>query len=748
MNLFYRRPLLLAMTCFLALCAVLAFATHSIRFLSTVIFTVLCMLFAVLALFLSVQKHRWAHTVFTLFLCILFCCLASISSHAFLDKKLAALENHTNPVTIVAEVRECTYSASYLEVYAVSVRSMEGRKASFNAAVSLAEPVGLDIGNVIEATVLFAPFEGMQNGYNERATNISNGILVSGEVLEFEIVKEETGSAWIYFAKLRKAISQRLDQSGADSAPMLKALLLGDRSELDDSTALHFRRLGISHILSISGTHFTTLLGMALFLLSSFRVNKRVSYALMIPLALFYMALTGFSPSVCRAGIMAMLAYIGLLSGRMRDSYTALFAAVTVILLVQPYTVYSIGLWLSFTATFAILILLELLRILEKATKAVWWKKLLYYVFSRVLITIFVSFTTLPIIAFTFKEISLFAPIGNLLIVPLLEWFLYLAPFTVVFANFTPIVLITDSLYDFTVRAVDALCSIDGLLISLRPMFVTYIAVTGCIATLILLALPLKKRWRILLPSGICILLISVSIGIFMHWHATITDITYFTYKENDGIVLTDRNRSLLIDISDGSSTPAYTGAYIAEKNYSVELAGVLFTHYHSKHAATLRKLARSVNIQAIYLPFTKNEGARNSMLSLEEVAKDCDIPIVWIEYNAPFFFAGSKVTVYEPQYLSRSTHPVISLAISAKETDILYLGSSFNDAKLDLSSEAKAAEYVIYGQHHPKVKNAYSVDTKAFPIYGDSERYAFSKDKREGHVIDKEEDIYTLTLK
>ncbi len=748
MNLFYKRPLLLAMSCFLVLCVFLAFVTPPVRFWCAIIFGIASLLIAILAVFLFVRKYKHTHVAISIFLCALLCCFASLSSHTFFNKKLAALESTTVPVRIVAEVRECTFRASYTETYVVAVLSVDNHKTSFKAVFNINEPVGLEIGNLLEADVTFSPFEGMRNGYNERGNQIANGVLIHAEALNVNVAAESSRSVWSCFARIRKAISLRITQSDAQSAPLLKALLLGDKEDLNGSVALHFRRLGISHILSISGTHFTILLGMALFLLSAFRVNKRVSYCLMIPLALFYMALTAFSPSVCRSGIMAMFAYVGLLSGRMRDSYTALFAAVTAILLLQPYTVYSIGLWLSFAATFAILILLDVFKILEKAAKSAWWKKLLYYVFTRLAITIFVSFATLPIVALTFGEISLFAPIGNLLVVPLLECFLFLAPFTVLFASFSPLVFLSDSLYAFIFRLVDYLCKTDDLLISLRPPLVPHIAVVGCIATLILLVYPLKKKGLLLLPSGISLALVAVYLTVFMHQHASITDVSYFTYKENDGIVITDRNRSLLVDISDGSASPAYTGAYIAEKNYCPELAGILFTHYHSKHVTTLRKLSESVNIHAIYLPITDYPDAQNHMYSIEEFAIEQGIPVIHVTYGKSFTFAGSTITVYAPQYLSRSTHPVVSLRITAKETDVLYLGSSFNDTKLDLTAEVSEAEYIVYGQHHPKVKNPYSVETNAYPIYGDSDRFVFSENKRAGYVMDGDGDIYVLPMK
>lgn len=291
-------------------------------------------------------------------------------------------------------------------------------------------------------------------------------------------------------------------------------------------------------------------------------------------------------------------------------------------------------------------------------------------------------------------------------------------------------------------------CRADNLLISLKPPFVPYLAIAGCVVTVVLLVLPLKKKGFVLLPGTISTLAIAVGLSVFMHMHYGIAEITYFTYKINDGIVLTNQNESLYIDITNGSSSPAYKASYIAEQHYSAEMAGILFTHYHKSHINTLQKLASSVNIHAVYLPYAGQEDAAYSMQAIEEVAKDRNIKIIRYSYNAPVPFQNCSVTVYEPEYISRSSHPIISLSIKAKGQEILYLGSSFNDAKRDLSEQAFAAEYIFYGQHHPVAKRSFKILSDAYPIYGNTERLALSEQKQKGTVFCNEENQYTVTLK
>lgn len=749
MFLFSKRPLLLSLFFFLTLCAACAFVPTALRMLGVWIFAFLSLTSAIVAIAFAVKKHKASYAFFTVFLIVLFSFLACFSSYSFWDKKLLPLENTTTSVEIVGEVRECAYTAPYTSEYTVAVQSVNGEKSSFLLLLSITEPQTLSVGNVLRAKATLQPFDGKKNGFNERIANLSDGILVQANCESYTVEKENSNSIPLLLYNLRRKIENRINNAEFnESGGFLKALLLGNRDGLASSASLHFRRLGISHILSISGTHFSTLLGMIALLLSLLRVNKRVGYAIMIPIAIFYMALTGFMPSVCRAGFMTILSFLGLLSGKMRDSYTALFLSVFVLLIVQPHTVCSIGLWLSFSATFTILILLDLFGSIEKVAKSAWYTKFLYAIFLRVMISFFITVYTMPIIAKTFGETSVISLFSNLLVVPLIELFLYVAPFAVLFANFLPLTKAVNWFFDPLMGIIERICQTDGLLITLKPPFVFWISLAGVLCTVLLLALPLKKKGLVLLPGCVSAVVIAICLGIFMHQHADVTNLTYFKYKGNDGFVLTDRNAALYIDISDGSSTPAYTGSYLAEENFSPELGGVLYTHYHTRHAQTLQKLAASTRIRKVYLPYTEDEAAEAMKLALAEIAMENAIEIVYFSYDTPIQFESCSITVLTPVYISRSTHPVVCLEVHKGDTDVLYLGSSFNDTKLDYSAYETRAEFIFYGQHNPVAKNVFSVYENAFPIYCNEDREKLAKNPISGYVMHTDEEQYEIVLK
>ncbi len=748
MSLFSKRPLLLALCIFILTTAISATVGLKIRIYCLSVITFVAVISLISSCIYALTNNSGKRTAFNTLLCVLFALIALLSSHKFFDRTLANAESYSDTYNITARIDECTYSASYTSVYTAKLLTVNEVQTDIYIELSSLGPTYYEKGDIISTSATFLPFSENNFGFNERNNNIASGILAYAEFESAQTVGKEENTLKYFFSDMRETLANRIDSGSLNaSSGLIKALLLGERDDLENGTSLNFRRMGISHILSISGTHFTIILGMLAVLLSAFGFNKKAVYFILIFVALFYMGLTGFSESVCRAGIMSIIAYFGFLLGRTKDSYTALAIAVSVILLVSPYAVLSVSLWLSFIATLTILIINDLTGSLKSTFKNLGLcGKILFAIVTNLLISTFISIITLPIVAAVFGEISAVAPIANLVVVPLISLLLYLGPFCIIFHRFYPITYVCDLLYDFIKLICDYICGFDNLLISLNHSFVVPISVLSCIAMLIMLAIPLRKRLLVLLPPVISIILIAACIFVFNHFLYDLTNVTYFTQGGNDGIVITDRSETLCIDISTGASSAAYRAEHISEQNYSPEISAFMFTHCHSLHISMFTKLCSRTNIHSVFLPRTNND-SNAFIASIAEVAAENGVKIVWFDYDKPIKFNGTEITVLEPVFISRSTHPVICLKISSKDNDMLYLGSSFNDTKLDYTSSVAKAEYIIYGQHSPIAKNSFDFKNNATCIYGNSSIAALSPDAASDIILDKNGE-YVISLK
>ena len=123
---------MLALFLFLTANVLCSFASSRFRKIGLLIFLIIAALLLILTI-LCKWAHKSKQKVFVdLFLCAFFCFLAFLSSHNFFDKTLTVLENQTEEVTIVAEISECTYSASYSTVYTARVESINGKTENFS----------------------------------------------------------------------------------------------------------------------------------------------------------------------------------------------------------------------------------------------------------------------------------------------------------------------------------------------------------------------------------------------------------------------------------------------------------------------------------------------------------------------------------------------------------------------------------------------------------------------------------------
>lgn len=146
---------------------------------------------------------------------------------------------------------------------------------------------------------------------------------------------------------------------GDGQMPVLAALTLGHKGELDKETREAYSVAGISHVLALSGMH----IGIIWLLLDGLLrpmvwIRLRGLRFLLVTFALWAFAfVVGLEASVVRAVVMCMLAELGRLSGRNPLSLQSLSVAAFLMLLYRPFYLFDVGFQLSFVAVASILAL-------------------------------------------------------------------------------------------------------------------------------------------------------------------------------------------------------------------------------------------------------------------------------------------------------------------------------------------------------------------------------------------------------
>ena len=140
-----------------------------------------------------------------------------------------------------------------------------------------------------------------------------------------------------------------------DIAGILKALLLGDNSNIEEDIEENFKNASISHILAISGMHISYII-IGISKLFNKRIGKKSTKIVVIIFLIIYMFITGFSPSIIRATIMGILVIISSLVYRKNDIWTSISISLFIILIYNPYLIMNVGLQLSYLGTIGIIV--------------------------------------------------------------------------------------------------------------------------------------------------------------------------------------------------------------------------------------------------------------------------------------------------------------------------------------------------------------------------------------------------------
>ncbi len=205
-----------------------------------------------------------------------------------------------------------------------------------------------------------------------------------------------------------------------DEASFLIGLLLGDRSGISEEIKTAFINTGTIHVLAVSGTHVVLVAGIIFILVGLVRLPRMFRFIAAMTILLFYMMLTGATPSVVRATLMIVILYIGKIFEERTDVYNVLGAAAIIILVYDPKQLFDVGFQLSFSAVFSIVYFYPKVNALSPKIKTTFTGvNIINTIWQLFAVSLAAQIGTLPFTAYYFGKISLIALVANLIIVPL-----------------------------------------------------------------------------------------------------------------------------------------------------------------------------------------------------------------------------------------------------------------------------------------------------------------------------------------
>ncbi|MCL1838621.1 MAG: ComEC/Rec2 family competence protein [Propionibacteriaceae bacterium] len=297
--------------------------------------------------------------------------------------------------------------------------------------------------------------------------------------------------------------------SGLSPAPraLVPALVLGDTSAMTPVQREQFIATGLTHLVAVSGTHLSILLGFAAYGLGSIGIRGWWRRALMLVVVLFFVLLCRAGPSLLRAAAMGTVGLVGL--GYSQKSQALRYLAWTIIglLFIDPWLCRSVGFALSVAATAGIVLWAE-----------PWSQRLKRFLPGWLAVVVCVplaaQLATQPLITAISHQVSLVGVIANMISVPLVAPAMALGFAALVTAAISP--LIAEVLATMAGWFAQGLCWIGEYGSSLPGATLGWsvdpfaIALVACISLGIALVIPALLSYRLL--AGACALALVFSL--------------------------------------------------------------------------------------------------------------------------------------------------------------------------------------------------------------------------------------------
>ena len=454
-----------------------------------------------------------------------------------------------------------------------------------------------------------------------------------------------------------KALRDKLAQLWDDPSVLgfLTAELTGDKSLLPESDYVAMQETGLAHIFAVSGLHCAFLVTLLSLLIPP--THRRTLCAVASAVLVFYMLLTGLSPSVARACVMQLFLLSAPLFRRGSDPLTSLAAALTVILLVNPYAVGSVSLQLSFAATLGMVLLSG--RLYKSFTG--WYRGrnravrvALSFLAANLAATLGALVFTAPLTAYYFNVLSLVAPLAGLLAVPA-AGYAFMSAFVSALlglvwtplghlAGYVPLLLVKYILWVAHLLLAVPYHAVYFTNVYLRVwLLYVYAAFLGCAVT------PDGKR-KYALASALTVLTLAACLWLNSRWQqygafrAAVLDV-----GQGESVALCSGSEAALVDCG-SSNSYVDAGSVAADALQSAgirRLSAVIVTHYHADHTNGLTEVLTRLPVDTLYLPDIEDEyGVRDRLVSL---AAHQGADVVFVTEPTRIALGEAVLTVYPP---------------------------------------------------------------------------------------------------
>jgi len=579
----------------------------------------------------------------------------------------------TPAMQLHGQVREATLTAADFGRETDYGYSVDGRLdldgKTYKVRIYYDEAAAIEPGDKIYGTFRFrytSPKEGEKTSHYQ-----GKGIfLIADQKEDFRVESSEEHSlrdmpavlAWNIQNMIREVFPE-------DVAPFVKALLLGDSSDLPYGADMDLRISGIRHVVAVSGLHVSLLYA----LIEYITQKRRLLTALIgLPALLLFAAVAGFTPSVSRACLMVALMMLSQLFRQEYDSPTALSFACLIMLIFNPIVISSVSFQLSVGCVAGITMfqgtirswILSRIRSGEKdKTK---WKN---WLASSVAVTLSAMTLTTPLSAIYFGTVSLVGVVTNLLTlwavngvfigIILVCGVYMLAPTLAAGMGWGLAWLIR-----YILLAAKVLSRAPLAAVYTDSIYIVFWLIL-CYVLLTAFAL-LKKKQTVVLA---CCAALALCVALAFSWAEPLTDscrVTVLDVGQGQSILLQSGGKTFLVDC--GGERDETAADAILRRLYSQgirKLDGIFLSHCDADHAGALPYVLERVETDMLFLPATEGD----------YVLPDTDSTVVWVDRETILEFEGCSVRIFPPVFTVDQNENSLCILFETENCGILITG-------------------------------------------------------------------------
>ena len=541
---------------------------------------------------------------------------------------------------------------------------------------------------------------------------LSSGIFLRAtSVGSYELLGQRNAK-FLDFPKIlsHKLKAHILDLFPDKVAPLMKALLTGDKDELydDDSLYVSLKKAGLSHIVAVSGMHVSFIIS----LIGLIWGRRRMTAFIGIPLVWFFAAMTGFSPSVTRASFMITLLLTAPILRRENDSLTSLSAVLLILLILNPKSIGNLSLQLSFAAMAGIILITP--KIYRSLASLISANKLLFRFTNGAAMVLSASigslvFTT-PIAALNFGYVPLYSILANILCLWALSLAFTLAyPICIIGAVFFPLgkmlAYVISILPIYVETLIDFIGDLPYSLIYTSNNLLAFWLVFVYAVFFLTYIFKGKKTYRPILPLCCCIIsLLAVCLATKLSTDS-VPSVSAVDVGQGQCIVANTKNSTVVIDCG-GKGAAGNPGDTAAEFLLSTGRRNVdilILTHLHDDHANGVVRLMSYVDIDKLVLPswYEKTETGDKIL----NACYDNGVDVIYISENTSLFTDGLTLNIFAPIGSDASNENGLIILGDYGEFEFLVTGDAGTGTENQLSGMYHLGdiELLVVGHHGSK---------------------------------------------